>query len=886
MDPNEFDGNEFLGYIHIVRTPNGGIYYNFYPIAEIDVYSGSFVTMSYDMRVQDFPQFGNINIYTSNLRAFDLGRRLKNGKLYIIGIDDYFKSANYNSSGALNQTEEKIDLKDLIDNQMFHNVYDEPYGYYQVFDIPNLSEIISSGRSIILPLPLSDIIPSEYVMLRDQGNRLIGPFQVKEEKQRGEINYSYVVDPEGKKNHYIFDAYDGSFDPKAFVTVRYDAMKGETTAQTELVNITKLPKRKMDYATDVLLFQSQKEDYENKQEGRSDHTHSLLLSPDIPADIARTREARVKALVQQNLKQNQKIDNFMDLMAKSLLEKIQNNDEFSNDLITALAENPDFMNGISGNQIFRDAKQEKQKDFDDFCADVDAKKVEKEKELDALDAEISKMRSEQERLRQEAIKEDTAKLEDIRGQYDKIVQAKELAQEELDELTEKLGLEKSIEILRYENNKTRNEKDLLEKQVKDLTKHFEKVTDETLSRMADIKINEHIARALTSAASGEPAETDTHTEMKNILRNQIEQCRRFEKEDNELIQKLTDFFKTYRISYPVNDILNLYICFTQGFLTVLSGAPGTGKTTACSILAHSLGMDRTESGLKTSRFITVPVERGWSSKRDLIGYYNPLTKEFDKSNQQVYRALEFSDAECEIDDGQKIPPMAILLDEANLSQMEYYWASFMNVGDHSLGESLIDLGNGKSFRISDSLRFLATINNDHTTESLSPRLIDRAWVITLPDSTQYRSIDFSGQEDPVSLEQLQRIFGVSADSKEEMDLFSRSILSEMYRLCNSVNMSLSLRTKGAIRNYCIAGHNVFMDDPKNAGRKGGVIAADFAIAQKILPKIQGQGPAYKERVLDEFKQFFDKNSLTKSSEILDRIIREGDENMNFYRFFG
>ena len=39
------------------------------------------------------------------------------------------------------------------------------------------------------------------------------------------------------------------------------------------------------------------------------------------------------------------------------------------------------------------------------------------------------------------------------------------------------------------------------------------------------------------------------------------------------------------------------------------------------------------------------------------------------------------------------------------------------------------------FGIPETLHFVATINNDHTTETLSPRLIDRAWVITLPQLT-------------------------------------------------------------------------------------------------------------------------------------------------------
>ena len=68
----------------------------------------------------------------------------------------------------------------------------------------------------------------------------------------------------------------------------------------------------------------------------------------------------------------------------------------------------------------------------------------------------------------------------------------------------------------------------------------------------------------------------------------------------------------------------------------------------------------------------------------------------------------------------------ILLDEANLSPMEYYWSDFMNICDDLGPQSTVNLGENYVFGIPETLHFVATINNDHTTETLSPRLIDRA----------------------------------------------------------------------------------------------------------------------------------------------------------------
>ena len=56
----------------------------------------------------------------------------------------------------------------------------------------------------------------------------------------------------------------------------------------------------------------------------------------------------------------------------------------------------------------------------------------------------------------------------------------------------------------------------------------------------------------------------------------------------------------------------------------------------------------------------------------------------------------------------------------------------MNICDDLGSHSKVNLGEDYVFGIPETLHFVATINNDHTTETLSPRLIDRAWIIILP----------------------------------------------------------------------------------------------------------------------------------------------------------
>lgn len=107
-----------------------------------------------------------------------------------------------------------------------------------------------------------------------------------------------------------------------------------------------------------------------------------------------------------------------------------------------------------------------------------------------------------------------------------------------------------------------------------------------------------------------------------------------------------------------------------------------------------------------------------------------MTKAFEENNRRVFEGLQI----LSIEEEKNIHtyPFFILLDEANLSPMEYYWADFMNICDDLKDNHTINLGNDYVFKIPETLHFLATINNDHTTETLSPRLVDRAWIINLP----------------------------------------------------------------------------------------------------------------------------------------------------------
>lgn len=333
--------------------------------------------------------------------------------------------------------------------------------------------------------------------------------------------------------------------------------------------------------------------------------------------------------------------------------------------------------------------------------------------------------------------------------------------------------------------------------------------------------------------------------------------------------------------YSTEDIINIFACIYTGFLTVFSGKPGTGKTSICNIIAEVMGCNSFSGTLDNSeincnRYVSVSVERGWATKRDFLGYFNPLTKEFDKSNKHIYDALSIQN--YEVVENKERYPMFILLDEANLSPLEYYWGDFMKIADTDSPIKELNLGNDIVRKVSNNLRFLATINNDHTTEELSPRLVDRSWIVELPKTpmvsksgTAYSEIS---NNSPVTWSMIENTF------KEKqcvvMPAHVQEIYTEIQRLFEKNGVSIGHRSFVLMERYVLVTQNLFGEET--------VTALDYAVLQKLVPMINGNGIKF-EDFLNEFKDLCNNKHLIRSKVALEKIIKRGVDNMSYFNYF-
>ena len=341
-----------------------------------------------------------------------------------------------------------------------------------------------------------------------------------------------------------------------------------------------------------------------------------------------------------------------------------------------------------------------------------------------------------------------------------------------------------------------------------------------------------------------------------------------------LIDIALNFMKTVPREIEYNDMVNYLVCITQGFITTFAGEPGTGKTSLCSLMAKSLGLG--------SRFVDISVERGWMSHKDFIGYYNPLTKNMEKSNNRVFDALLRLSGET----GDPAP-FLILLDEANLSPIEHYWAAFLRLCDFdSTSSRSLDLGGTESWIVPPQLRFLATVNFDHTTEELSPRFLDRSWIISLKSRKIAETLR-SENPDPASSEPdvrplvsyatLRQAFGAVHDG-EALPREINDKWNAIQHIFRYYRLPIAMRNQKMVYDYCKTACQ-YMDTKKPETR---LAPLDYAVSQKILPIINGRGEQYR-RLLSSLQK--ECEPLPLCHEHIERMISAAKENMEYYQFF-
>ena len=718
-------------------------------------------------------------------------------------------------------------------------------GFYQVIDVNSSIETIQSERSIPEP---DCTIRTALILLRCE-DKLYGPFECETNEGitalRGLKDFQYCVGEYAAMNYnddlLIIEDQDGEealiLIPKVSIPspeeceIRYDWISDKTL---------------IDNFIDSLRVENS---YTREQVRQLKEMVHQLVESGAGVQFTNDRIAKMQALMQSI---SQKEEYIRDIVEYALTDESMN---------TALTE--EVVNN------YFDQIQSKILEFSSVQEHINDLKTQET----ALQQSVESLQESAKPAKAESSEEDKLKISQLTQDAEELRKENEI-------LNAELGIRKEIEDLKAEREHWKEErdkaKDSYNQQVidnNDLKKQFESTLQAfndkatTIARTIDSKLLDKILQGIGEEPVAEdivPFDTSLlHTEPMEAV---------------YIINRVTDFIheKAHR-DVTSNDVANYLICITQGFITTFAGEPGTGKTSLCNILAKALGL---VTDIPQRRYVDISVERGWSSHKDFIGYYNPLSKKMERSNGEVFNAFERMDSEYDCEPS-KIAPFIVLLDEANLSPIEHYWAAFLRNCDFtSVSNRSIPLGGTKSFRLPEHLRFLATVNFDHTTEELSPRFLDRSWVIMLEPTRVDDEIDedIENAEDMVSFEAMKAAFCIRED-----DMIDEAVQDKwnfIQKIFRDRSLQIMPRNLKMVRNYCAVGCRCMERDTPATK----FAPLDYALSQKILPTINGNGENYRMLIEDLLKECTSQN-MPISAKHLERMKRVAENNMGFYQFF-
>lgn len=284
-------------------------------------------------------------------------------------------------------------------------------------------------------------------------------------------------------------------------------------------------------------------------------------------------------------------------------------------------------------------------------------------------------------------------------------------------------------------------------------------------------------------------------------------------------------------------------------LTILQGMSGTGKTSLPKIVSEAL----------MSVCDIVEIESSWRDKNELLGYYNEFNKVYTpkKFTQALYKACLNSDTLT-----------FIVLDEMNLSRIEYYFSDFLSLMENDPdqreikllntplarfeeGEKIpyIALESGHTIKIPQNVWFIGTANRDESTYDISDKVYDRAHTMNFDKRAQKPA--FYGDPIParyLPAGELTRLFE-KARSDLKIDIDKYPVIRKAEELLAPYNISFGNRIATQMEAFvsiyasCFTSSGVVIHD-----------AIDIIMLSKVVKKLEMKSVDDKETLAFEFSK--------------------------------
>ena len=326
----------------------------------------------------------------------------------------------------------------------------------------------------------------------------------------------------------------------------------------------------------------------------------------------------------------------------------------------------------------------------------------------------------------------------------------------------------------------------------------------------------------------------------------------------EFVELFRNFAASQLRLYYTTDMIRLFIsALASTKLVILQGISGTGKTS----LAYAWG-----KFLKHDSCIA-SVQPSWRDRTELFGYFNEFTKKFNETEvlKEMYVAGYTDDI------------YTIILDEMNISRVEYYFAEMLSILEMpNKDEWIVEIVpsawkrdpkhlTGGKLQIPANVWYIGTINNDDSTFMVTDKVYDRAMPIDINDKGQvFEPIDTPSQDINYSY----------LDGKFQEAMNNNPIHEENLKKIEQMDDYVIQHFRIAFGNRIVAHLRKFV--PVFVACGGDEIRGiDYFIARKILRKFEQLNIAYIRDEIDGFIKFlndtFGEGKMAECIEYLTRL---------------
>ena len=338
--------------------------------------------------------------------------------------------------------------------------------------------------------------------------------------------------------------------------------------------------------------------------------------------------------------------------------------------------------------------------------------------------------------------------------------------------------------------------------------------------------------------------------------------------DDITLDKLASGFRNYlakeeKLYYDIDSIRMFISGFASSRLEILEGLSGTGKSSLPRYFAKYV----------SANVLFMPVQATWRDKSSVLGYFNDFARSYNETDflLSLYEASYNPDV-----------INIYVLDEMNISRVEYYFADFLSVLEYPSDQwkiRLLQLPYGfippskldeGYLKIPTNSYFVGTANKDDSTFSISDKVYDRAITMFFDN----RNEPFEVKEDvaPIKLSasKLQSLYQEALNNKQS--LLKKADYQKLMKITDFIYDEFDVTFGNRILNQIEIIVPVFV---ACGGTKES--ALDFLLSRKLLAKLEGRFEEYVKaslkRLLELINQTYGSGVLPRSTHIINNLIK-------------